>query len=47
LRSEWSTTQGPARRYYALSDDGMRLYQRLTASWRGLNEAMTNLLEGN
>jgi len=47
LRSEWSTPQGPARRYYALSDDGMRLYQRLTASWRGLNEAMTNLLEGN
>ena len=46
LRSEWQTTQGPARRYYALSDEGMRLYQRLTAAWRGLNDAMTHLLEG-
>jgi DNA-binding PadR family transcriptional regulator len=46
LRSEWQSTQGPARRYYALSDEGARLYRQLAASWRGLNEAMTHLLEG-
>lgn len=46
LRSQWRNAQGPARRYYALSDDGLRLYHDLTKSWRGLNEAMTRLLQG-
>jgi DNA-binding PadR family transcriptional regulator len=45
LRSEWRNTHGPSRRYYALSDDGVHLYHDLTASWRGLNEAMDQLLE--
>jgi DNA-binding PadR family transcriptional regulator len=47
LRSEWHTTQGPPRRYYVLSDDGTDLYQRLTATWRGLNKALDHLLEGD
>jgi DNA-binding PadR family transcriptional regulator len=46
LSSEWRTTQGPPRRYYVLSAEGTDLYQRLTASWRGLNKAMDHLLEG-
>jgi len=46
LSSEWRTTQGPPRRYYTLSAEGADLYQRLTASWRGLNKAMDHLLEG-
>ena len=46
LNSEWRATQGPPRRYYVLSADGADLYQRLTASWRGLNKAMDHLLEG-
>jgi DNA-binding PadR family transcriptional regulator len=46
LNSEWRATQGPPRRYYVLSADGADLYQRLTASWRGLNKAMDRLLEG-
>lgn len=45
LRSEWRNTQGPSRRYYTLSDEGLRLYQDLTVCWRGLNEAMDQLLE--
>lgn len=47
LRSEWRTTQGPPRRYYALSDEGTTLYRRLTTSWLGLTDAMSTLLEGN
>jgi PadR family transcriptional regulator, regulatory protein PadR len=46
LRSEWHTSPGPPRRYYMLSAEGADLYQRLTASWRGLNKAMDHLLEG-
>jgi PadR family transcriptional regulator PadR len=46
LSSQWRTTQGPPRRYYVLSAEGADLYQRLTASWRGLNKAMDHLLEG-
>jgi DNA-binding PadR family transcriptional regulator len=45
LRSEWHTDEGPPRRYYVLSDDGRRLYARLTDSWRGLNDAMDRLLD--
>jgi len=30
--SEWRTTQGPPRRYYVLSAEGVDLYQRLTAT---------------
>ena len=46
LSSEWRATQGPPRRYHVLSADGADLYQRLTATWRGLNKAMDRLLEG-
>ena len=46
LTSEWRATQGPPRRYYVLSAEGTDLYQRLTASWRGLNKAMDYLLDG-
>jgi DNA-binding PadR family transcriptional regulator len=47
LRSEWRTTQGPPRRYYALSKEGQALYRRLTQSWSALTGAMDRLLEGN
>lgn len=46
LNSEWRTTQGPPRRYYVLSPEGADLCERLTASWRGLNQTMDHLLEG-
>jgi PadR family transcriptional regulator len=46
LNSQWRTTQGQLRRYYVLNAEGVDLYRRLTASWRGLNKAMDRLLEG-
>jgi DNA-binding PadR family transcriptional regulator len=46
LSSQWQTTQGAPRRYYVLSPEGMDLFQRLTATWRGLNKAMDHLLDG-
>jgi DNA-binding PadR family transcriptional regulator len=47
LASQWRTDEGSPRRYYVLSPDGEHLYRRLTASWRGLNEAMDTLLKGD
>jgi len=44
LTSEWRTDGGSPRRYYVLSPDGQRLYQRLTEAWRGLNDTMDHLL---
>ena len=44
--AKWRTKGGPPRRYYVLSAEGLDLYQRLIASWRGLNKAMDHLLEG-
>jgi DNA-binding PadR family transcriptional regulator len=47
LHSEWRTGQGPPRRYYQLSPDGERLHERLTKSWRELNDAIVSLQEGD
>jgi DNA-binding PadR family transcriptional regulator len=47
LTSEWRTTQGSPRRYYGMSTHGADLYQRLTATWRGLNKTMDDLIEGD
>lgn len=44
LQSEWRIEEGPPRRYYALNADGGTLLRKLTASWRGLNDAMARLL---
>lgn len=46
LTSEWRIEEGPPRRYYALSPEGKRLYQRLLKSWRALRAVMDDLLEG-
>jgi DNA-binding PadR family transcriptional regulator len=46
LHSEWRTGQGPPRRYYQLSPEGERLYERLTKSWHELNDAVQRLQEG-
>ncbi len=47
LTSEWRANEGSPRRYYQLSDTGVKLCEQLTASWRGLNEVMDRLLEGD
>lgn len=46
LSSEWRAQEGPSRRYYVLSEDGMRLYNKLSKSWRELNDVMNNLIKG-
>ncbi|MGN0221695.1 MAG: PadR family transcriptional regulator [Prevotella sp.] len=38
LKYEWQeSTQGPPRKYYALTDDGMELLEQLDASWQDLS----------
>jgi PadR family transcriptional regulator PadR len=45
LTSEWRGTQGPARRYYVLSDAGGDLLARLTVTWHGMTKAMDDILD--
>lgn len=44
LTSEWRVGEGPPRRYYALSPDGKRLYQKLTKTWAALGDVMEDLI---
>lgn len=46
LTSEWRVTEGPARRYYSLSESGTELYGSLAGSWGALASVMAQLLEG-
>jgi len=45
LTSHWRIQDGPPRRYYVLSEDGIRLYARLSASWHALNGVMADLIK--
>lgn len=47
LTSEWRGSEGAPRRYYRASAEGLELRERLIGSWRGLNQAMDRLLEGD
>ncbi len=44
LASEWKIEDGPPRRYYALSADGVRVFEQLSANWRGLAGTVEKLL---
>lgn len=44
LISEWRTGDGSPRRYYTLSDEGRRLFQHLSQSWRSLSAVMDRLI---
>jgi DNA-binding PadR family transcriptional regulator len=44
LVSEWCIEDGPPRRYYTLSPDGVRYYQDLCASWSDLVTTMNHLI---
>ena len=38
LKYEWQeSTQGPPRKYYALTDEGLDLLQQLDANWQDLS----------
>lgn len=45
LQSEWKIEDGPPRRYYSLNADGRKLLEKLTESWRAMNDAMNRLLK--
>lgn len=45
LKSEWRLEGGSQRRYYSLNADGKKLLKKLTESWRGMNDAMHELLK--
>lgn len=44
LASEWRIEDGPPRRYYTLSPEGVRHYQNLSASWLELVTTMNRLV---
>jgi PadR family transcriptional regulator, regulatory protein PadR len=44
LVSEWRIEDGPPRRYYTLSPDGARHYQKLSASWSELVTTVNRLI---
>jgi DNA-binding PadR family transcriptional regulator len=44
LVSEWRIEDGPPRRYYTLSPDGVRHYQDLSASWSELVATVDRLI---
>ena len=44
LASEWRIEEGPPRRYYTLSLEGVRHYQNLSSSWSELVETMNRLI---
>jgi DNA-binding PadR family transcriptional regulator len=44
LASEWRTDDGPPRRYYKLSPDGIRHYRSLISSWSALAATVNRLI---
>ena len=44
LASEWRIEEGPPRRYYALSPDGVRVFERLSTNWRELVGTVEKLM---
>ncbi len=44
LASEWRIEDGPPRRYYTLSPDGVSHYQNLSASWSELVSTVNRLI---
>jgi PadR family transcriptional regulator len=47
LDSTWQVADGPPRRYYELSAQGLGVFSELTAAWASLVSVLDNLLEGN
>jgi len=45
LTSEWREEDKRQKRFYTLSPAGRRVVRQLVAEWRGLNDAITRILE--
>lgn len=44
LISEWDTSESRPRKYYILSKDGVKLYERLKDEWKIMSNEMNALL---
>ena len=44
LISQWDTTENRPRKFYVLSDDGKKVYQRLKGEWLSLSKQLETLL---
>ena len=45
LESEWNVEESRPRRYYKLSDKGLRVLSQLAQEWENLNDTIMKLLE--
>lgn len=45
LQSQWDTSDKRPRKYYQLSTDGLKLYERLTETWHQTATTMAHLLQ--
>jgi PadR family transcriptional regulator PadR len=44
LSYRWEeSASGPPRKYFMLTDDGLKLYEQLRTSWQDLSKAVNNL----
>ena len=44
LASQWRIEEGPPRRYYTLSQEGIRHYENLCTSWSELTKTVNRLI---
>ena len=45
LVSEWDTADSRPRKYYSLTIEGQRLYERLVVEWSDMNQKIKNILK--
>lgn len=44
LSSQWDTSESRPRKFYVLSEDGKKVYERLKSEWLSLNEQLKVLV---
>ena len=44
LKSDWDTNESRPRKYYQLSDLGLKLFFRLKENWKNLSKQMNHIL---
>jgi PadR family transcriptional regulator PadR len=45
LTSEWREEERRNKRFYRLSDEGLRILETLLAEWRGINDSVDRIVE--
>ncbi|QFT87775.1 lineage-specific thermal regulator protein [Bacillus sp. THAF10] len=46
VTSSWDKTESRPRRYYVLSDDGIKTLEKLTKEWEKMSQELSVLLKG-